>query len=250
MCDGARLAVILGASSGVGRALASALAERKWKLILSARDLRDLKAVAADLNARWNAECYSIPIELGTCEFDAEAFCRSCSGVSGDMDAVFYVAGSVDDRDDGSADDDAVRKLVAVNYLNAVKTLGTFARVFEIRGRGTIVGFSSIAAAAPRGQNIVYASAKAGLEAYLKALRHRFADRPVLVQGYALGYVDTALAYGKKLWLRPVPAEAVANEVIRNLGHDIGIKYYPRYWRLITSLLRLLPWFIYKRLRF
>ncbi|MGZ8842797.1 MAG: SDR family NAD(P)-dependent oxidoreductase, partial [Pyrinomonadaceae bacterium] len=73
---------------------------------------------------------------------------------------------------------------------------------------------------------------------------------PVLVQGYALGYVDTAMAYGKKLLLPAVSAEAVANEVVRNLSRDIGIKYYPGYWWLITRALRLLPWFVYKRLRF
>jgi short-subunit dehydrogenase len=250
MSERQRSAVIVGASSGVGRALAAALAERKWTLVLCARDLRDLTAVAADLNVRWNVSCFPITVDLASCDFNAEQFCENCSRVAGDTDAVFYTAGAVDDHDDGSAGEDTARRLIEVNYVNAVKTLGAFARVFESRGHGTLVGFSSIAAAAPRRQNVVYASAKAGLEVYLTALRHRFADSPVLVQGYALGYVDTAMAYGKKLLLSPVSAESVAHEVIRNLNHDIGIKYYPGYWRLIILVLRLLPWFIYKRLRF
>lgn len=250
MSNDAKTAVIVGASSGVGRALAGALAAQGWKLVLSARDPRDLEAVAADLTLRWNAECFSLPVDLSNCEYSGAAFCEECVNAFGVIDALFYVAGAIDDHDDGSTDDETTRQLAEVNYVSAIKTLGAFAKRFEQRGRGTLVGFSSIAAAAPRRQNVVYASAKAGLETYLRGLRHRFADTPVLVQGYALGYVDTAMAYGKKLLLPAVSADAVADEVVRNLDRDIGIRYYPAYWRLITLTLRLLPWFIYKRLRF
>jgi|SRR5882724_5264481 len=250
MSERGKTAVVVGASSGLGRALATALAERGWRLVLSARDARDLEAVAADLSSRWEAQCYPLTVELANPNFDADRFCRDCERMLDATDVVFYVAGAVDDRDDGSGDDEMVRRLVEVNYVNAVRTLAAFAKVFDDRKRGVLVGFSSIAAAAPRGQNMVYASAKAGLEAYLKALRHHLADTPVLVQGYALGYLDTAMTYGRKLMLRPVSVEAVTSEVIRNLNKDRGIKYYPRYWSLITRILRLLPWFIYKRLQF
>jgi decaprenylphospho-beta-D-erythro-pentofuranosid-2-ulose 2-reductase len=250
MSEVTRTAVIVGASSGVGRALAGALAARGWKLVLSARELRDLEAVAADLSLRFNVGCHSLPVDLSNCEFSGSAFCEECVSALGTVDALFYVAGAIDDHDDGSTNDETTRRLAEVNYVSAIKTLGAFAKIFEQHGRGTLVGFSSIAAATPRRQNVVYASAKAGLETYLRGLRHRFADSSVLVQGYALGYVDTAMAYGRKLLLPAVSAEAVANEVVRNLERDIGIKYYPAYWRLITLTLRCLPWFIYKRLRF
>lgn len=250
MSDDAKTAVIVGASSGVGRALADALAARGWKLALAARDRRDLEAVAADLNLRWNVECHPLPVDLSNCEYASDAFCEDCVSALGVIDALFYVAGAIDDDDNGFAEDEKISRLAEVNYVSAIKTISAFARLFDARGRGTLVGFSSIAAAAPRRQNVVYASAKAGLETYLRGLRHRFAETPVLVQGYALGYVDTAMAYGKKLLLPAVSADAVANEVIRNLDRDIGIKYYPAYWRLITLALRLLPWFVYKRLRF
>jgi short-subunit dehydrogenase len=250
MSDDAKTAVIVGASSGVGRALASALAARGWKLVLCARDRRDLEAVAADLTLRLNAECHPLPADLSNSDYAGKTFCEKCANQLGVIDALLYVAGAIDDHDDGSTDDETTRKLAEVNYVSAIKTLGAFAKLFEERGRGTLVGFSSIAAAAPRRQNVVYASAKAGLETYLRGLRHRFAGTPVLVQGYALGYVDTAMAYGKKLLLPAVSADAVANEVVRNLNRDIGIRYYPAYWRLITLTLRLMPWFIYKRLRF
>jgi short-subunit dehydrogenase len=250
MSEQTRTAVIVGASSGVGRALAEALAARGWKLGLAARDRRDLEAVAADLSLRWNAECHVLPVDLSSRDYAGHEFCRECSNRLGTFDALFYVAGAIDDHDDGSSDDETTRRLAEVNYVSAIKTLGAFAKLFQDNRHGTLVGFSSIAAAAPRRQNVVYASAKAGLETYLRGLRHRFAETEVLVQGYALGYVDTAMAYGKKLLLPAVSAESVANEVVRNLNRDTGIRYYPAYWRLITLALRLLPWFIYKRLRF
>jgi NAD(P)-dependent dehydrogenase (short-subunit alcohol dehydrogenase family) len=78
-----------------------------------------------------------------------------------------------------------------------VTLVGAFVERFEHRGSGTIVLFSSIAAA-PRGRNVVYGAAKAALEHYGRSLQHRLAGGPVRVQVYALGYVDTAMSAGQR----------------------------------------------------
>src|SRR6185295_5052939 len=124
MSDEAKSAVIVGASSGVGRALAGALAAGGWKLVLSARDRRDLDAVAADLNLRFNVACQPLPVDLSNCDFAGETFCEQCVSALGVIDALFYVAGAIDDHDDGSTDDETTLKLAQVNYVSAIKTLG------------------------------------------------------------------------------------------------------------------------------
>jgi short-subunit dehydrogenase len=184
MSKAARTAVVVGASSGVGRALAEELARRGWRLVLAAQDVRDLEALACDLNARWQADALPIALDLSPGDFDAPGFRDACLRALGPIDAVLAVAGYVDDDDCGLADDETLVRISHVNYLSTVRLLAAFAKTFKAQGRGVLVGFSSIAAASPRRRNLVYASAKAGLEAYLRALRHYFAGTPVLVQGY------------------------------------------------------------------
>jgi decaprenylphospho-beta-D-erythro-pentofuranosid-2-ulose 2-reductase len=110
--------------------------------------------------------------------------------------------------------------------------------------------FSSIAAAAPRGRNVVYGAAKAALEHYGRSLQHRLAGGPVRVQVYALGYVDTAMSAGQRLLLPRVDPNRIARTVADALGDDRRFTYLPRYWRAITFGLRHLPWPIYRRLNF
>lgn len=250
MSKAPRSAVVIGASSGVGRALAEELARRGWRLVLAAQDRRDLEALSCDLKERWHAKAEPIALDLAAPDLDAEGFRDACARALERVDAVFAVAGYVDDADYDLAGDEPAARIVAINYLSTIRILNAFAKTFKSQGRGVLVGFSSIAAAAPRRRNMVYASAKAGLEAYLKALRHYFAGTPVLVQGYALGYIDTAMLYGRRVLLPPVSAEAAAHHIVENIDRDRGVVFYPRYWRWLMAILRALPWFVYKRLDF
>ena len=240
----------MGASAGVGRALAERLAREGFDLVVAARDLRDLDAVSSDLQSRFGVKSHSAAVDLSENGFDPEAFLEKCQRDLGGVDALFVVSGFSDEEDCRPGSDDLAVKIANTNYLNAVRLLQVFARVFEGQGHGRLVGFGSIAAAAPRKKNMVYASAKAGLETYLHSLRHYFVGTDVLVQGYLLGYVDTAQTFGKDLALPAISAEAVAEKVVSSLDRDIGIIYYPCYWKLITGALRLLPWFLYKKLDF
>ncbi len=240
----------MGASAGVGRALAERLAREGCDVVVAARDVRDLDAICADISARFGVKSHGVSSDLTSENFEPEVFLKQCTEKLGGVDAFFAVSGLSDDDDCRPGLDDLAVKIANVNHLNMIRLLGVFARLFEEQGRGRIVGFGSIAAHAPRKKNMVYASAKAGLESYLRSLRHYFVGTDVLVQGYLLGYVDTAQTFGKDLLFRPVSAASVADRVVGCLDKDVGVVFYPCYWRLITAVLRLLPWAIYKRLDF
>jgi short-subunit dehydrogenase len=204
-----RTAVIIGASSGVGRALAEVLAERQTDLIVAATDRRDLEALAADLALRWGVKVHPLALDLADPSFDSAPVCKQCVSLLGRIDALLVPAGYVSPQDDRLPSLSLLEATVRINYTGPAALIAEFARLFERQGRGCIVGFSSIAAAVPRRRNMVYASAKAALEAYLQALRHYFAGSRVIVQVYALGYVDTAMTYGQRLLLPSVAPRAV-----------------------------------------
>jgi decaprenylphospho-beta-D-erythro-pentofuranosid-2-ulose 2-reductase len=243
-------AVIVGASAGLGRALALAFGSRGYDLILSARGLRDLEATCRDISVRHAVQAYPYVLDLAASEVDVANFYALCRDRLGGVDVLLTPAGYISPDDRGLPSQAVIETTVRVNYLNIVSLLTHFVQEFMVQGHGQVVGFSSVAAAVPRKRNMAYASAKAGLEAYLKALRHYCVGTDVIVQGYALGYIDTSLSFGRKLKLPVVSPDLIAARVLHNLGQDIGVVFLPAYWRFVVGALRKLPWPIYRRLSF
>lgn len=245
-----RGAVVVGGSSGVGRALAESLARRGFDLVLGARDLRDLRAVASDLELRFGVSVTPLPVDLQHPDEELAAWVDRCLEIHGGIDTVLVTVGAIDAADDGLADGSLADALVATNFLGVTKIAGRFLAHFDSHGAGTVVLFSSIAAAAPRRRNAIYAASKAALESYGRSMQHRFAGTSVRVQIYALGYIDTTMSRGQRLLLPATAPERVAEHVVTRLGSRHRFGYYPRHWRPIVWVLRRLPWPIYRRLAF
>lgn len=242
--------VVIGASSGVGRAIAEELARRGDDLVLVARDGRDLECLARHLALTCGISAYVESLDLDVGEMDSAALVERWIALTGRLDGLVAPAGYIEEAQTALPSEEVIETTVRVNYLNLAKIVTAGARYFEAQNRGVIVGFSSIAAAVPRSRNMIYASAKAGWETYLRSLRHYFASQNVIVQAYALGYVDTAMSFGQRMLLPPASPRAVAVRVVRMLERDIGVVFYPGYWYWITGTLRHLPWSLFRRLRF
>ncbi len=247
---GRKGAVVVGATAGVGRALAEELARNSYHLVLAARSRDDLEAVAADLRIRFGVGVVTIGLDLADPDLDPCQLTRFCLAHLDGLDAVFFPAGAMDAADQGPAPTELMERIVQINFLGVIRLISAFARVMEERSRGVIVTFSSIAADAPRGTNTVYSSAKAALDTYCQGLRHYLGKTSVRVQIYALGYVDTSMTFGKKLLFPAASPARVARYVVANLHRDRGRVYFPRFWALVVLALKLTPWRIYKRLSF
>jgi short-subunit dehydrogenase len=245
-----RRAVVVGASAGVGRALSEELARRGYDLVIGSRHADDLHALADDLALRYAVTVTPRPVDLCGPLDALERYVDECFGALGEVDAVLITAGAIDDDDDGTAPPSVTTTLVQTNFVGVVTLAGAFVERLDRQASGTIVLFSSVAAAAPRGHNVVYGAAKAALEHYGRSLQHRLAGGHVRVQIYALGYVDTAMATGRRLLLPPANPQRIARSVVEGLGQGRRFMFLPRYWRALVFGLRHLPWPLYRRLRF
>jgi short-subunit dehydrogenase len=245
-----RHAVVVGASSGVGRALAAELAVRGYDLVVTARDDEDLAAVASDLALRHGVTVTPRALDLCGPDDELERYVKACVAEAPAIDAVLVPAGAVADGDDGTASWPVTDTLVTTNFVSVTKLAGRFVEQLEAQGHGTLVLFSSIAVASPRRRNAAYGAAKAGLHYFGRALQHRVAGSGVRVQVCVLGYVDTAMTAGQDLLFPVADPRRVARAVVRGLGRERRIAYVPRYWRAVVFVLRLLPWPLYRRLRF
>lgn len=245
-------AVIVGASSGVGRALTQRLAQEGYNLVITSRDPRDLEATAADLRLRYGIKCWVITQDIAEEGWDAVDFAKACEQKLGSVDCLLVPAGGANAADAGP-NPDVLEDVFGVNYLGPAKLAAAFGQLLGERGSGSIVLFSSIAAVAPRSKNPAYSAAKAALETYAAGLRHSLARRNVAVMVVALGYVDTPQTFGLSLLLPVASPEAVAEHVVGRLLRASargGKVYFPGFWWGVTTTLRLMPWSLYRRLQF
>ncbi|MCX6124614.1 MAG: SDR family NAD(P)-dependent oxidoreductase [Proteobacteria bacterium] len=241
-------ALIIGASSGVGRALALALGKSGCTVTLAARDLRDLEAVARHINLSSGAPATSLCLDL------EEPSRLNFS----EYDAVFVTAGLSLAEDDAqllpqNTDVPAlVRKILGVNLVGPAQMLLPVFCEFKRRSSPTYIGIcSSIAAPVPRSRNLIYAAAKNGLESLLLSLQHAASGTKVSVQIFRLGYVDSSLSYGQKLLFPALSPEFIAQAMLQCAQKPaLRLIYLPGYWRYIVIALKLLPWALFSKMKF
>jgi decaprenylphospho-beta-D-erythro-pentofuranosid-2-ulose 2-reductase len=246
---GSKGAVIVGASSGVGRAVADGLARQGWDLVIASRHQPDLDTLAAELAAAHGITVTPIAVDVRSDE-SLTSFLEQAERAIAAPDATLITAGTVAPVDEGTDDWEVTGDLVAANMTGVMKLAGRYIADFERRNAGTLVLFSSIAAGAPRRNNVAYAAAKSGLESFAGSMQHRLGRSKAAVHLYRLGYVDTRLAQGQALKFKPADPKNVAARVINGLGGRSRTVFEPRYWGIIVRGLRALPRPIFNRLDF
>ena len=138
--------------------------------------------------------------------------------------------------------------MLEVNLTGAVAWLNPIADRMTRLGRGTIVGIGSVAGDRGRAPNPVYCTSKAGLHAYLEALRNRVAKRGVKVVTIKPGFVDTAMTQGREglFWL--ISPDRAAEIIIDKARRGVVTAYVPARWRIVMTIVRSIPSFIFTRL--
>jgi short-subunit dehydrogenase len=241
--------LIVGASAGLGRSLSEEAARRGHSLLLVSSDSRDLAAMAASLQLQYGVEAKYIAYQFGNNQDQQDAVV-SAAKKFGPVDVLLYPIGFAREDDTGFLDDDATLQLLHANFLSHVSLTSALWPILLERRRASIVGFGSVGAMRGRGRNVVYGAAKRALSSYFESLRHLAVGTNIRINFYHLGYLDTQQTFGRELPLPKASPERLACFVLDHLDRDAGTVFYPWYWGPITIGLRLVPWFIYKRIQF
>jgi NAD(P)-dependent dehydrogenase (short-subunit alcohol dehydrogenase family) len=235
-------AIVVGASSGIGAALARRLAAGGCRTVVLARREAELRALAA-ASPLITAEVHDVRQVA-----EVPALYARLTAELGGLDLLVYAAGVMPpiDVDDWPTAGDA--EVQAVNVVGAMAWINEAAPRFAAAGRGTIVGISSVAGDRGRRGHPAYHASKAGLDAYLEAVRNRVARHGVRVVTIKPGPVDTpmsrALARRQPLL---IDVDDAAGRIMRAMRRG-GTAYVPWMWRPIMLALRSLPGWIFQRL--
>lgn len=236
--------IVVGASAGLGRALAEVLARRGHDLVLVASDSRDLSPLASDLAIRFGIEVFPCAARLGT---DTQRVSEFVLAAHTDFDNLFLIAGQSSLADAGSVPDELCSSLAAANFNGPIELLNALLPAIRQQEANLVVA-GTVASIRARKRNSIYASAKAGLEFYAEALRHSLADTSATVCCYRLGYLATSMTFGQRLPFPALQPAAAAESIIGHLGRRTGIRYLPGWWGLIALVMKLIPWPVFKRL--
>ena len=240
----------LGATKGMGRALARMMAERGDELCLLGRNIADLERSAADLVVRGafgSPACVHCDLERPDTFAPAIGAAREALG---GLDGVVVTAGIFATQDVLENDPALTERLLRVDFTNTVLFCEAAKKALLREGGGTLCVFSSVAGERGRKPVVLYGAAKAGLSRYLEGLDHKHHADGLCVVTVKPGFVKTSMTAG----LEPPPfagePEEVARQVLRAIDRRTPVVYTPSPWRLIMAVIRALPRAIMRRIGF
>jgi short-subunit dehydrogenase len=247
-----RRGIIVGASDGIGAALARRLVREGYTLALLARRKDKLEALCMDLNASMETGCAYPYVHDVIHHEEIPALLRRIVADLGGLDLVIYCAGI--NRPPGGIDRynfDNDRQMVEINLIGAMAWLTPIAEMFHSARAGQIVGIGSVAGDRGRVGNPGYNTSKAGLATYLEALRNRLTRDGVHVLTVKPGFIKTDMlksAQGSTPFV--IPPDQAADDIWKAIRKRKQLIYTPARWRLIMLGIQHTPSFLFRKLSF
>jgi len=237
-------ALILGATSDIGYAIAKKFASEKYNILLAARNPGLLTGFQTDLQIRYGITCSIHSFDALKFE-EHQAF---YAALQSKPEVVVYVIGYMKDNEAVAANWDETLQTINTNYTGAVSVLNIVAADYTVKKGGTIVGISSVAGNRGRQSNYIYGSAKAAFTAYLSGLRNKLFHSNVHVLTVLPGFVYTKMTEHLNLpkLLTAQPGD-VAEAVYKGVANKSNVIYVKWFWRWIMLIIAAVPETIFKK---
>ena len=238
-------ALVTGASSGIGRAVAIALAESGAQIVGLGRDVPALRSLAAATGAT------VLKVDLESAD-ELERFVEHSLPDLPPVDILVNCAGSgrYGPLAEHGAED--IDRLLDVNVRAPIALTKAVLPGMRQRGRGRVVNVASIAGRLGVPNETVYSASKGALAVFSRALDAELAGTDVGVTVVLPGVVQSSFferrgAPYDRTWPRPLPPERVARTIVRAITRDQSEVVVPGWLRIPIWLQATLPG-LYRRL--
>lgn len=231
-------AIVIGASSGIGREVAKLLVGEGWTVGVAARRIERLQ----DLGA------FSIE-QIDVTQEDAPERLRHLINNMGGMDLFFYASGI--GKQNRELKENIELATLQTNGVGFTRMIGEAYRYFAEKGEGHIAAITSIAGTKGLGPAPSYSATKAMQNVYLQALEQQARQRhlKILFTDIRPGFVDTALLAGDFKYPMLLKPEQVAREIVYAIRHKKHIRVIDWKYRLLTAFWRRIPRCIWRRFK-
>ena len=235
-------AIILGASSGIGRSLAQTLAKKGYALGLAARRLPLLLELQREINTPVLVQ----EVDIANTQ---NAILQLSELIRAMNDIDLFVISAGTGFINPELDLEKEIKTIAVNVTGFTTAVNVAMDHFLQKGKGHLANISSIAALRGNGNAPAYSASKAYESNYLDGMRQKIARLrlPITITDIQPGFVDTDMAQGEGLFWVASPAKA-AQQIFQAIRAKRKHAYITKRWRLMAWFFKFAPDIIYDRL--
>ncbi len=244
MGNDSNFVMVVGATSGMGQAVARAFAAQKRNLFLLGRDMLALETMVTDLTIRYDVVVKAFSFEAT--DFQAHGALLN-DELLGQVQGAVLCQGYLNDNAASRVDFFEWKTTLDVNFTSVVSCLTPMANFFEKRKSGFLCVVGSVAGVRGRQSNYVYGSAKAAVSIFLEGLRHRLFKSNVSVTEIRPGFVDTSMTFGMPGLFLVASPEKVAADILKAIEKKSAVRYTPFFWLGILTIIRCLPRFLFHR---
>jgi len=236
-------AIVIGASSGIGKQVAQMLINEGWTVGLAARREEMLMEMMQAHEDRVKVEKIDVTVSSAT-----ENLTHLINNIGG-MDLFFYAAGI--GKQNRDLQEDIELATVSTNALGFTRMIGAAYRYFAEQGGGHIAAITSIAGTKGLGPSPSYSATKAMQNTYLQALEQLAHSKGLKIcfTDIRPGFVDTDLLSGTHKYPMLMKPEPVAKAIMQAIKSKKHICVIDTRWRLLTMIWRRIPRWIWRRMK-
>ncbi|MCW5625232.1 MAG: SDR family NAD(P)-dependent oxidoreductase [Burkholderiales bacterium] len=232
---------VVGASTGIGAAVAELLLSRGARVALSARSREPLDRLAATAAGR----AMVLPLDATAAQALATAHAEIVSRWGG-VDVVLMMAGTYRPMRAWELDLDAARALFDLNFHGALNVVAAVLPAMQARGSGHIALVASVAGYSGLPQALLYGPSKAALINLAEVLYLDLAPRGLAVHVVNPGFVETPLTAQNAFEMPAlISAAEAALRTVEGLEKGQFEIHYPKRFTRWLKLLRMLPYRLY-----
>lgn len=211
MFPGHRVALVTGASRGIGAAIAEVFAQEGVRLFLNSHTNTDvLSALARRLSAEFGVECTPLPFDVR----DAAASQRAYQTIFKEarrLDVLVNNAGIMRNGVIGMITEDIIQENLGINVAAVIQQTQLAARLMARTKRGAIINISSVVGLHGAPGQLAYAASKAAVVGLTRAAAKELAPQGIRVNAVAPGMIRTGLLAG------------LGSDVVEKQSRSIGL---------------------------
>ena len=208
-----KVAVVTGASSGIGKGIATALAERQVQLVLAGRNQARLEETANHLKETYNAQVETVITDV-TQRRQVEQLVEQAKSHYGHLDVIVNSAGQMLSPAITDGDVEAWETMIDVNVKGTLYGINAALPHFKKQGSGHIINIASISGFEVTKQSTMYSAAKAAIHTITQGLEKELARTGIRVTSISPGMVDTPMGSGDFGDRKKIEAKNIAEAVV------------------------------------
>lgn len=208
-----KVGVVTGASSGIGKGIATALAERQVQLVLAGRNEARLEETANHLKETYNAQVETVITDV-TQRQQVEQLVKQAKSHYGHLDVIVNSAGQMLSPAITDGDVEAWETMIDVNVKGTLYGINAALPHFKKQGSGHIINIASISGFEVTKQSTMYSATKAAIHTITQGLEKELARTGIRVTSISPGMVDTPMGSGDFGDRKKLEAKNIAEAVV------------------------------------